>query len=583
MLRSEAAGMIDLCTDSEDEAEDEGVTPAAFPAVVPAPAAATNTAAAAASVEAGSAAATVAPAGAAATAAPAAATAAPAAAEAAAPTGVAHTDLLMAMGYSEEASLRALSAVADAAATDEAIISTALDFLSEQASDDDAPPQQHGGVNTLASTPPPPPAAEPPPPPATQPGVSQEATERIDDDEQQLEQQVEMLMAMGYTDTARIKGLLRVAVGTGADERLSSAIALMDGEDENDMAAEPDEAERAAALAAGAAIGASVAKAFRDAHGKRVWECAEIRRYGPDSGHLLCYADGLQERVHLHELGDGEWRRCAAAAPVARKSVAQGSAASQKAGQRKRKRHCTAQVVSASASAAAATAAAAGSSDAAVVSEASAAAAATTAATAAAAAAAAAAADSAAAAAHEAMEALRLPPPHADRSTAEAVTTTLNELGLPQWHSPRQAVTEQSTGEEAAGSSAAVAGQAPIAAAGQTLPGIQVRTCEELGWAQILGLDVVPTQQWLRETMLRAQKTPDKGKRRETPRLAAVKLVADTACFSEPQKFDFVPWGGDNSMDPRNRKQKEKDRTLLLNREQYPRCLTEFFNIHFQQ
>ena len=64
-------------------------------------------------------------------------------------------------------------------------------------------------------------------------------------------------MAMGYTDTARIKGLLRVAVGTGADERLSSAIALMDGEDENDMAAEPDEAERAAALAAGAAIGAT--------------------------------------------------------------------------------------------------------------------------------------------------------------------------------------------------------------------------------------------------------------------------------------------------------------------------------------
>ena len=48
--------------------------------------------------------------------------------------------------------------------------------------------------------------------------------------------------------------MLRVAVGIDADERIQNAMALLEGEEHNDMSSDPSDAECTAAVAAGAAI-----------------------------------------------------------------------------------------------------------------------------------------------------------------------------------------------------------------------------------------------------------------------------------------------------------------------------------------
>ena len=62
-------------------------------------------------------------------------------------------------------------------------------------------------------------------------------------------------------------------------------------------------------------------------------------------------------------------------------------------------------------------------------------------------------------------------------------------------------------------------------------PSVRLRASEELGWAHIRGLAVGPVQQWLRDTLERQQRTPDKRPTR-----------GDRA---KAHGLHFGPWGRD--------------------------------------
>ena len=119
------------------------------------------------------------------------------------------------------------------------------------------------------------------------------------------------MVEWGY-DPATAQRVLSVAVGIDADERIMNAMALLEGEEHQDMSSDPSDAECDAALAAGAAIGSFVQKAFLNEGRKRFWETAQVLRYCAAAGHLLHYIrDGLEERVILSQLPDKDWRRLA--------------------------------------------------------------------------------------------------------------------------------------------------------------------------------------------------------------------------------------------------------------------------------
>ena len=100
-------------------------------------------------------------------------------------------------------------------------------------------------------------------------------------------------------------------------------------------------------------------------------------------------------------------------------------------------------------------------------------------------------------------------------------------------------------------------------------PSVRLRASEELGWAHIRGLAVGPVQQWLRDTLERQQRTPDKRPTR-----------GDRA---KAHGLHFGPWGSDHSLNPHNGKDEQrKDRVLLLNVADYPLMLRRYFSAFFE-
>ena len=103
-----------------------------------------------------------------------------------------------------------------------------------------------------------------------------------------------------------------------------------------------------------------------------------------------------------------------------------------------------------------------------------------------------------------------------------------------------------------------------------TSPSVRLKSSEDLGWAQLSGLNVDPVQQWLASEITQQMKTPDAGKRTTRGRA------------EQRARVHFIDWGSDNSLDPRNsRDQQKKDRGLLLNLSEYPRTLQSFFDRFF--
>ena len=173
-----------------------------------------------------------------------------------------------------------------------------LDLCTSSDEDDDPPLQQ---------APQQPQQQQPPPPTPQEQPLPQQLAEQLPADLDSVATMVEW----GY-DRATAQRVLSVAVGIDADERIQNAMALLEGEEHNDMSSDPSDAEFAAALAAGAAIGSLIQKAFLDAQRTRFWETAKVLRYCAAAGHLLRYInDNLEERVILSQLPDKDWRRIA--------------------------------------------------------------------------------------------------------------------------------------------------------------------------------------------------------------------------------------------------------------------------------
>ncbi len=325
---------------------------------------------------------------------------------------------------------------------------------------------------------------------------------------------VARMVEMGF-ESGEAQRVLRVAVGGNEDERIQTAIALLEGEEHNDMSADPSDAERAAALAAGVAIGSLVQKTFYDAKGRRYWDTAKVLRYCTLAGHLLRYTqDDLEERVVFSALPDDEWRCLADPAKeklASRKRPrAQGGGGSSMGGSG----------IGSSSSGSCASASIADTDD---VAEASAAA--------------------------EAHELVR-----SDETEAE-----------------RQRLLD----------AAALDRPPSLGIDGSQIVAI---TCDRFGWAHLRGLSVDSVQTWLRDTLKGAeaqhtQHSPSRGKHRVGAKRAAQRASGASAATG----LQFVDWGAAYSIDSRNRtaESKKRDRTLLLERSQYPRALSSHMDKFF--
>ena len=290
------------------------------------------------------------------------------------------------------------------------------------------------------------------------------------------------LLEFGLENVTKVQILrvVSVAVGLSVEDIVPTALTLLDGEKNEPLVVTEEEAS--ASLKAGAAIGARVEKMFLDEHERRTWFKATVARFDEDTGHLLKFDDGQEERVRLND--DVDWRLLKP--PPSRKRRAAGSSLAD---------------ATITTTTTTTTSGGGSSSDADVDEEAAA-------------------------------GARRLPKP---------APTVLRNLPEPPF--------------------SAVAGAAA---------GVTVQLCEEAGWAHCRGLDVGGVQQWFTERM-RTQHREQSGRRLRA---------------SAGHELSFMPWGSDYSTDPGQQKTREaevgkKDRTLLLDRSQYPQALQRHFDEHF--